>query len=792
MSNNTLPDPQRIGKYELREHLGRGGMAEVWKAYDSQLERYVAIKLLHTDLQNDPDFVTRFIREARVVASLNHPNIVKIHDFQIIQPEESKPPIAYMVMDYIQGITLANYIRTTSRVGKFPSSNEIIQLFTSISKAIDYAHQHGMIHRDIKPGNILLDKRRTDENAIGEPILTDFGIAKLMSASSGTVSGTWLGTPLYISPEQALGQPGNERSDIYSLAIILYEICTGFQPFRGENVPAIMMQHIHMQPPAPALFNTRISPALSMVILRGLAKDPNARFNSASAMVAALAEALGTPGSANVHQSGEISYDPTSPTYLSPVQSYPLPTMTPLVYPAVGTLPFAQPATNSALQGPAQVAQMSGPIPISPATPAVGNPAPSGLTNPMVSLPLVSAPPSGAFPQVMQSPPLPSKRRRPLLIAGVVLLVLLVVGASFGGYYWFSHQTPPVVANPVVGHAFFISSGQTSERGNQGINDELLIDIQNIPDPVPGKAYYAWLLPDTAQRLGSPIFLAKLTPNNGLIHYLYPGDSHHTNLIAVASRFLITEEDAALQPALPSLDKSAWKFYAQLPQTPDSTDMMHEGTLQHLRHLLADAPELLNVNLSGGLDLWLFRNAEKLYQWAASTRDFWETKNAVGVQNAIIRVLDYLDGAKYVQQDVPSGTPNLVNPRIAPLALLEFDQQSQNPPGLLYLIGIHLGALAAAPGISKENHVLASEIQQDNDRVVNWLKQVHAYAQSLIKMSPAQLLAPTTLSSLDSLTTLTRYAFIGQIDPNTNTVLGGVVQIHYNIQRLATFDISAM
>src|SRR5436305_14014970 len=151
-------ESQRIGKYELRERLGRGGSTDVWKAFDIQLQRYVAIKLLRDELQNEPDFSKRFVREARMLASLHHPNIIQIHDFQVSQPYESKSTISYMVMDYIAGQTLANYIHNTSVRGQFPAVSDIVHLFLSIVSAIDYAHQHGMIHRDIKPSNILLDK----------------------------------------------------------------------------------------------------------------------------------------------------------------------------------------------------------------------------------------------------------------------------------------------------------------------------------------------------------------------------------------------------------------------------------------------------------------------------------------------------------------------------------------------------------------------------------------------------------------------------------------------------------
>src|SRR3984893_111132 len=187
MSTESL---RRLGKYELQARLGHGGMAEVWKARDTQLQRYVAIKLLHANLQADPDFVARFQREAQAIASLRHPNIVQIHDFQVSLPPESPAPTPYMVMTYIEGPTLANYIASTSQQEKIPSPVEVVSIFTSISLAVDYAHQKGMIHRDIKPANILLDQRNRSRNPMGEPILTDFGLAKLLGVSAVTLTGT--------------------------------------------------------------------------------------------------------------------------------------------------------------------------------------------------------------------------------------------------------------------------------------------------------------------------------------------------------------------------------------------------------------------------------------------------------------------------------------------------------------------------------------------------------------------------------------------------------------------------
>src|SRR5579859_5426681 len=267
---------QRLGKYELRELLGQGGMAEVWKAFDTQLHRYVAIKILHTNLQTDPGFIARFAHEAQMVAALRHPNIVQIYDFHITEQSESSSTVAYMVMEYIEGNTLAHYIHETSEQQHFPPGADIVRLFTPISLALDYAHQQGTIHRDIKPANILLDQRHRTRNPMGEPILSDFGLAKLLTAPSQTLAGMVFGTPLYISPEQAQNQPIRDRTDLYSLGTILYEIFTGVTPYRGDGV-RVMMQHVIHEPPDPRLINPNLSPELSAFLLKSIAREPEDR-----------------------------------------------------------------------------------------------------------------------------------------------------------------------------------------------------------------------------------------------------------------------------------------------------------------------------------------------------------------------------------------------------------------------------------------------------------------------------------------------------------------------------------
>ncbi len=287
---------QYLGKYKLLECLGKGGMAEVWKAFDPGLQRFVAIKIPLPELQANPEFLTRFKQEGRISANLRHPNIVNIHNFEITFDPESSNSLAYIVMEYIEGETLASYLNSPSHRGKFLSRTDIAHLFTAICLAIDYAHQEGLLHRDIKPANILLDKRNTSYNpdAMGEPILTDFGLAKLLGAPAGELTRHTIGTPLYMSPEQAQGFSGDERSDIYSLGVILYEICTAKPPFQGGFV-SLIAQKVNTTPPSPHLINPNIQPALASVILHGLAKDPSARYPTASSLAVDLKQALFMP-----------------------------------------------------------------------------------------------------------------------------------------------------------------------------------------------------------------------------------------------------------------------------------------------------------------------------------------------------------------------------------------------------------------------------------------------------------------------------------------------------------------
>ncbi len=293
---------QHFGKYELHKRISRNTNGEFWKGYDPELQRTVAIKVYYID-QVDATFISRFAQRVGVLTSIHHPNIVSIQDFYIApskNSEEASSSAVCIVMDYIEAPTLADYIHSTSSLGRLPPGADILHLFTSLSLAIDYAHQNGIMHGHIKPSSILLGKNTSSQNKIGEPWLIDFELSGILQNSSSSFE------PYYLAPEQVRGYPANERSDVYTLGIILYELCTGVLPFRGNRRVAIMMQHINALPTPPALLNPTISPALTNVIMRSLAKDPEIRFASASSMAVALAKALNMPVPENLVRSAYL------------------------------------------------------------------------------------------------------------------------------------------------------------------------------------------------------------------------------------------------------------------------------------------------------------------------------------------------------------------------------------------------------------------------------------------------------------------------------------------------------
>jgi serine/threonine protein kinase/tetratricopeptide (TPR) repeat protein len=271
---------QKLGQYELRERLGRGGMADVYKAFQPGMERFVAIKVMLGHLASDAEFVERFRREARAVGALRHPNIVSVFDFGI------ERDVYYMVMEFIRGENLKAYI---SRNPKGLPLDDALRIASQLADALDYAHKAGMIHRDVKPANIMF----TDDTH-QQAILTDFGIAHILSQPGLTASGAMVGTPAYLSPEIASGRNADERADIYGLGIILYEMLTGRVPYEADTPMAIIMQHVNAPLPSPAEFGRELPDMVEAIILKAMMKNPDDRYQTAADMKDAIDTARAT------------------------------------------------------------------------------------------------------------------------------------------------------------------------------------------------------------------------------------------------------------------------------------------------------------------------------------------------------------------------------------------------------------------------------------------------------------------------------------------------------------------
>jgi serine/threonine protein kinase len=714
-------------------------------------------EIFYTHHEVDSEVIRHFVNQAEAVAALHHPNLVRLLDvfvFPSRDPNSSVASMACLVTEYVAGQTLADSLRSTSGATKMCPGADIVELFTPISMAIDSAHQHGVIHGNLKPSNILLKSGTEAHGQIGEPLLTDFGFTKLLRHAASTAS------PFYLSPEQIRGNPANDRSDIYALGVILYELCAGVLPFRGIRPIAIMVQHLNAAPTPPALMNPTISSALAHVILRSLAKDPEARFASAASLTVALAMALNTPVPELLIQSVSLA-DTRDESDFS--QSLPLttqPWVTPSEVPAVPTVPH----TNGFAPASEHTRGRRG---------------------------------SSPFPTSTWK-----KGRRGLFAPRYLILIMLLLLTSLGTLVALSlhvQNTPVAVSNQLVGHAYFLSSGQFNADSPQGINDEVQIDLTHIPDPPAGKSYYAWLLADKDVSESLPVLLGPLHVDHGTVQFLYRGNQQHTNLLGVVSRFLVTEDDAQNPTNNPLLDTSTWLYYAEIPAVPNPADTLHFSMLAHLRHLLVESPELSIRGLHGGLGFWFVRNTSTVSVLANSARDAWHTKDVVTTRDQVIRILDTIDGASFVHMDAPPGTPLLADARTVQVALLGPAPTNPDPPGYaygdevspgyVYLISEHMAGAIQSPQTTPDQRKLAVQINTRLDEEKRLFEQVQHDAKQVLNLSDTQVLGAHALTILNDLATQAQNAYTGQLDPSTGQSNGGALWIYGNLQRLATFDI---
>jgi hypothetical protein len=374
----------RLGAYVVQEFIGQGAMGVVYRAYHAELERVAAVKVLQ-GLATDGDSSARFRREAQAIAHMRHPNILNVFDFGEF---EGTP---YMIVEYVEGGSLSARLKR-STIGQ----DTALRYLQGIGEALDYAHSHGIVHRDVKPANVLLGP----EDA---PILADFGLVKLMESSSiASLTGVTTGTPAYMAPEQVSGKHVGPAADRYAFAVMAYEMLTGEFPFQEEGVLEVLYAHVHKAPPAPSTRNESVGPRADAVILRGLAKDPNARWESCESFVAALTAALESPAS---------GADKTV------VMRPPVPASSPV---AIATAP---PAKAPALARTAVIDD--------------GAAAPAAKTKPLAP----AAADATVFAPLTQ-PEDNRRRRRTLFAIGAAVLILLLLT---GGIFVFEATLPPTL-----------------------------------------------------------------------------------------------------------------------------------------------------------------------------------------------------------------------------------------------------------------------------------------------------------------------------------------------------------
>lgn len=456
------------GRYRIVRKLGAGGMADVYLAHDEVLGRRVAVKVLLSRFADDEQFVERFRREARAAAALNHPNIVSVYDRGTVDHTY------YIVMEYLQGETLKDMIRRRGRL----APEEAIAFALQLLSAVQYAHEHGVIHRDIKSQNIMVDQD-------GRVRVTDFGIARAGDPSMTEV-GSVLGTAQYLAPEQAKGQPADERSDIYAVGIVLYEMLTGGVPFRGDSAVSVALKHVNELPAEPRALVPDLPPALNQVVLKALAKNPERRYASAQQFARDLrALRSGAPLIADTFDLGEERTQVVAP------------------------LPFASDAPTRVLAGQTQT------LPASPRVGAGGS---------------AAEPPEGG-----------QRRHR---VWPWVLLVIFLAVAGVGGYLLYHTFVGTAVTVPnVVGSSQAVATQTLTNAGfkvkvQSDFSDQFAVGFVDRQSPpantklVKGESVTIWVVKG-ALHLQLPSFIGQ-TPKyvetflsqNGLVGKRLSGTSN--------------------------------------------------------------------------------------------------------------------------------------------------------------------------------------------------------------------------------------------------------------------------
>ncbi|NUR65612.1 MAG: protein kinase [Streptomyces sp.] len=393
-------------RYQLRDLLGEGGMASVHLAHDTMLDRPVAIKTLHTELGREQAFRERFRREAQAVAKLTHTNIVSVFDTGEDSLDGMTMP--YIVMEYVEGRPLGSVLDEDVRQFGAMPADKALKITADVLAALEISHEMGLVHRDIKPGNVMMTKR-------GVVKVMDFGIARAMQSgvTSMTQTGMVVGTPQYLSPEQALGRGVDARSDLYSVGIMLFQLVTGRLPFEADSPLAIAYAHVQEEPVAPSSINRALPPAVDALIARALKKNPNERFPSAEAM---RDECLRVAA----------SFQAAPPSIVPGAQTASGAGVGSAVFPPVGQTP--PPATNN-VQTPYQPAPTPNPYGTPTPAPAYGYPQQAGYQTPAPNAYASSTPPPyNITPQQAPAASSGGRNNKPVILGSIIVSVIAVGG----------------------------------------------------------------------------------------------------------------------------------------------------------------------------------------------------------------------------------------------------------------------------------------------------------------------------------------------------------------------------
>jgi serine/threonine protein kinase len=807
--------PQQLGQYELQALLGKGSVGEVWKAYDRQMRRNVAVKILHPDLQSDPHFLAHFSQQGRTIVSLQHANIVQVYDVNIDRSAQSNEATAYIAMEYVEGHTLADYLHATSHRGHFPSIAQLIYFFTSLGLALNYLHQQGIVHGNIKPGNILLDRQNTIQFEAGDPKFCDIGLEQLLSES------VTIASPFYMAPEQAKGQKASKYSDIYALGVILYEMCTGVQPFRAESPVTVMSQHISVLPTPPILINPHIPPALSEVILRAMAKDPVTRFSSGSSFAAAIAEACSQQPTRYISPEREfLDAQASQPSLPILGVSQPLTDSSPLPQPNTGkltdprilfprssasnstrhSLPLlsSNPALPSVGQTPTGRQVVPSQSERTIVTPIVPEPAPiekettikvpfpaqnqkssdSGYLPPISSYLSAVQQPTSQMPQASSTTSIPlssstgpapiprqwprreSSSGVPIYFVVAALLALLLVFGSVIGANLLLNNKPAASVNT--------TSSVFLQDDALGSNDQLRFDMQNVTPPPAGQSYFAWLQTTNKQN----ILLGQLTVQNQAIAFIYPGDSHHTNLLSIMQGILITQEDAGnAHPTAPTGKTIYRGLYSAAMQQ----------ALSNMLYITPNFPGHQSV-ISGLLD-----TIKSMNDKAGSVVDSLGHDPGL-VRRQATRILEQIDGSAYAKSngDLPHDVQPLLNTQVGLLS-------SPGRTGYIDTLATQLSQLQQTVD-SKDTQVL-QHIQNAENSIQDlraWIQQIRSFAREIL--TAPNLNSMQIANDAQQLQSLANDAYTGRTIPphqSPQPTLGsaGAYQAYVESQYMATINL---